>query len=510
MNSKDYIPVKLEVLSPVHIGSGQDLDPFGYVIKENSNGEPFLYFIDIALWLESQPLADVTAYFASHNFADVRKFLYERIEDPEPYALVAAPVKDRGIFETYKSVVLGKKPENRMLLDPALKNPLTLGLIVPGSSVKGAIHTAILDYFDREYNLKLRERKKRDNRFNPNWELFGKPKDSAFKALKISDFEAIPGDAYIVSAKEKSIKEDKQPTPKSNCEITRSLLMDGSPFEMFGKIALGFQRKSQGSLVLGTGLEVEKFKESFDFSRLCKVVTDFYRKRFLNEWEKFYTLPHFRETAKALKPLKEMVENDAHWSNAMLLRLGHYSHIECVTITNNAPRTRKRKDGKGFYPYGTTRTLANGVYPFGWVRLSRITEAEYRKGIASFEERIREALKERTQRAHEFKEEQKRDEAKRKREKEEQQRSFQADYLENFRVKVESCQNLPGEIGSFLQDVKNQESKSLREEMCRILLRKANSLKKNKKFSKALKNDKAWALQLKGLLDENGISIDEG
>jgi hypothetical protein len=32
------------------------------------------------------------------------------------------------------------------------------------------------------------------------------------------------------------------------------------------------------------------------------------------------------------------------------------------------PKTRKGKDGK-FLPYGQTRTLANGLYPFGWAKL---------------------------------------------------------------------------------------------------------------------------------------------
>ncbi len=448
MKTKDYIPVKLETLSPVHIGSGQELDPFSYVIKENGGSEPILYFIDIALWIESRPnVADVTAYFASHNYAEVRKFLYERIEDPSRYALAAIPVKDTEIFETYKRVVLGAKPENRLLLDGAVKNPLSFGLIVPGSSVKGAIHTAILDYIDLNYGVNLKgkylkamkeakDQGRRNINFSTHKLVFGKPKESAFKALKITDFEAPPGDAYIVSAKEKSEKKGKQPTPKDNCEATRSLLMDGRPFEMFGKMAVGFQRKKRGTLTVEKNLEVPKYGEEFDFKKICEVVNAFYRERFLKEWKRFYVLPHFEETAKALAPLKKMVEDDAAWQNAMLLRLGHYSHIECVTITNNAPFRRRGK--KGLYPYGTTRTLANGLYPFGWVRISRITEAEYREGIARLEEKKRAVLKQKTRLQQVIREEREAAEAERKLKEEERHRAE-----EEARKKREEFENFP-------------------------------------------------------------------
>ena len=415
MKMKEYIPVKLEPLSPVHIGSGQELDPFSYIIREDAAGTPFLYFIDVTAWIESQddPKA-LTNYFATHGFADVRKFLYERIEDPSRYALAIIPVMDKKIAETYKRVILDKRPENRMLLDPALKNPVTYGLIIPGSSLKGAIRTAILDYLYIKHDKNLKEKREK---FGPlDREIFGTPKESTFKALKISDFEAPPGEAFIVSAKEKSKNETKQPTPKDNCEITHSFLMNKTPYGLYGTLVLGFQNQGQGKLV------VKRFKESFDFERLCAVVTDFYKKRFMDEWKKFYTLPHFKKTAEALAPLREMIEKKSEWNHAMLLRVGHYSHIESVTISNNRPRTRKRKDGQGFYPYGTTRTLANGVFPFGWVRLVRITEEEYRQGMEGLEKRKGEVLEARTRTERELQVAKETAEAERRRREEERRR----------------------------------------------------------------------------------------
>ena len=432
MNYKDYIPLKLEILSPVHIGSGQEIDPFSYIIRKNGEGDPILYFIDLPAWIESREnAAELTAYFASHGFADVRKYLYERIEDPERYALAAIPVKDYEVVETYERVVLDNRPENRMLLDPALKNPVTYGLIVPGSSLKGAIHTAILDYLDVKYDLKLRDKRERFSKLD--WNIFGTPKESTFKALKISDFEAAPGEAYIVSAKEKDLNEKKQIKPKSNknnCEITRSFLMDGQPYTLFGKMALGFQGQEGGRLV------IKKFKESFDFEKLCEIVTAFYQERFTKEWGKFYTRQHFQTTKEALAPLKDMIDNDATWKNSILLRVGRYSHIESVTITNNRPFRRKGK--KGLYPYGTTRTLANGIWPFGWVRLSKIEEAECREGLENLERKKRTVIQVKGEAQEELRKAKEAAEAERRKREEEQRRAE-----EEERRKQEEFEKLP-------------------------------------------------------------------
>ncbi len=81
--------------------------------------------------------------------------------------------------------------------------------------------------------------------------------------------------------------------------------------------------------------------------------------------------------------------------------------------------------------------------------------------------------------------------------------------LEGFKLRVDRCQNLPGEIKELIQSVNRQEDPGIRREMCSILLEKANSLRKKRKFSRALKDNKPWAIQLKELLEENGVMFQE-
>ncbi len=56
-------------------------------------------------------------------------------------------------------------------------------------------------------------------------------------------------------------------------------------------------------------------------------------------------------------------------SNEALIRVGHFSHVECVTLDGvRQPRTRMGRDRRPL-PWGKTRTLANEIYPFGWIKL---------------------------------------------------------------------------------------------------------------------------------------------
>jgi CRISPR-associated protein Cmr6 len=64
---------------------------------------------------------------------------------------------------------------------------------------------------------------------------------------------------------------------------------------------------------------------------------------------------------------------------------------------------------------------------------------------------------------------------------------------------------LPGQIGTYLQKIRAQEDDELKHLMCRALLEKGRQLGKKKKFSKALSNGKQWALDLKALCDECGV-----
>jgi hypothetical protein len=364
----------IEPLTPIHIGTGMDLDPLGYIIDNDELGHR-LHHVDLTAWVEDWPdNKELVTLFSNTPLPAIRSFLREHV-DPDVYALSSAEVISRQIVDDYERHLRDQHSQNQLLISPAIKNGNNFALIIPGSSIKGAMSTAIIDLLDREHGLALKQNQQPRDYIQRLQTFMGKITESCMRDLKISDFEAPIGKALITTAKEKRLRpNDRQSTPKSPCEVLPSKILGGdSP--MAGTINLGARRGGPKTDCLVIDNPRERLDLSLDLEDLFRICRDFYVKRYKNERDLFYAQPHFSETRKQLEPLDEIIGNLK--SNQTLIRLGHYSHIECMTITDNNPQTPRRQ-GK-VMPYGTTRTLADSVYPFGWALVSVCTEQEYEK-----------------------------------------------------------------------------------------------------------------------------------
>ncbi len=367
-------PFRLEPLAPIHVGSGELLDPMSYLIDEK--GEQ-LHFIDLPAWVEDHPDPErLAAAFGSKPMGALRGLVRQELK-PELYAFASAAIRSKKVVETYERELRNQKGQNQLFIDPALKNPLSGALVIPGSSIKGALRTPVIDYLDQKYELNLKGNpgKVEDNLKS----VLGDIKDNSFKNLKVGDFEARVGHASIVTAQEMRIKagEKKNVTPKNPCEVTKNLLMDGSPEPIYGKLLIGAHNAAQQDVVLS--IKVVRDHDSWTLKELIALCKKFYGMRYLSEKKKFYDLPHFAEAKKQLAPLEQVLKNLN--DTETLIRVGHYSHVECVTIENNEPQRRKLKNGT-LLPCGTTRTLADGRFPFGWAKLSVCDWEEYQDALA--------------------------------------------------------------------------------------------------------------------------------
>ena len=62
-----------------------------------------------------------------------------------------------------------------------------------------------------------------------------------------------------------------------------------------------------------------------------------------SSWSSWWKWFFFNMANKALAAIeKDILTQD---DNCFVLRIGHYSHVECVTVTNNQPQTRTGKQG---------------------------------------------------------------------------------------------------------------------------------------------------------------------
>jgi len=85
----------------------------------------------------------------------------------------------------------------------------------------------------------------------------------------------------------------------------------------------------------------------------------FYREKLEMEHRKFYRNSSLERFSKAL--IDMVMEK-----NAFLLRVGRFSGVESVTLDEYRNPKTPGKKGK----WGTSRNVAEGMYPMGWVKVT--------------------------------------------------------------------------------------------------------------------------------------------
>lgn len=341
-------------LSPVHIGSGEVLEPFDYTLLRDG-GECWLRLIDgskLFRSLSTEARAEYDDLLRRDRLMDIREWMQRRATD----------VAIRG------EVQVAKKAFEK--IEANIKNPARLGEIhlstrlandsrpfIPGSSIKGAIRTAIVD------GLLAKQPRVRE-RYNGSVleaEVFGNLTESGrpdlyrdpLRQLVIGDVHLRPDSCYI-----DRVSVVRRPNHKNRDEaagivmyrdITWSVL-DGEPpgdVTYRGRANLLThlgERRTMGNATLPLSLGVEG---------ICRDCNAFYRLRLEEELETFKTGSGVKETL--LKLAGCLAPSQA------LIRLGRHSHFECVTVRGaNRPR-------RGF---GATRTYVVGEFPLGWARLT--------------------------------------------------------------------------------------------------------------------------------------------
>ena len=377
-NMRGFFPFRLEVLTPVFIGSGDDLSPLEYVIRKTENGFR-LHHIDLQSWLMAHASdQSVQNIIASGDIARIRNMLDEKV-DAETFSLASSRIADSSLAGELRQAFNGRQntPWNRQK-DPtgnvsaALRNPVDGCLYIPGSSLKGAISTPLINWLDKLSAVSLKACMEKNAKYgmqNRLKEMFGNIGEHAMQALKVSDVAAPVSTGSIVRAKEVHKMPGKKGTPKPPCEAI--MPADG---DMWGRLLLDCPGQ-EPVITLPEGRHLP-------FRELVRICNAFYQKRFFDELKKFYQLSHLKPVYAALQHAQTEIQKlDEH---AMLLRVGHYSHIECVTVENNKPYTRKGKNGSPM-PFGTTRTLADATLPFGWVLLHFCTQEEYEQRLKESE-----------------------------------------------------------------------------------------------------------------------------
>lgn len=166
-NAKIYsYKLNFYTVSPLHIGTGDDIEPFSYVIK---NGH--LYYYDLTKFIlmindnQRKELLKRISNPGSAAIMPVRKYLSE-LFDPELHKdtlLYDYEIKNKDVIKYYNDRFTEKKSNDKIINSLAVNTIYRNhfhNAVIPGSSIKGMLRSAFVKLYrleNIETNLKIQE-----------------------------------------------------------------------------------------------------------------------------------------------------------------------------------------------------------------------------------------------------------------------------------------------------------------------------------------------------------------
>ncbi len=346
--------IKIKALSPIHIGTGDQISPFEFVIKDS-----IFYRIDLPSFLSGMPESLRSKFETAVNNSNIiymRKFIAENI-DLEKYTIFRCDISKDAEEAYYKKI---KDPNNQLLINMFVRSGIDKRPVVPGSSIKGALRTAIVN----TANNAVAENGPKPPEFPKNW-------DSRWESVSLK-YGRKQGNRYSFNLRKdpfRSVSVSDVFLKDVSTIIDKAVMIDKACNRKAEKIDQTYEQTfsifddeeitGEGTLTVDDKLQKKSGMLGITADSIAKTCRDFYLSRMKDEHEKFYRKDE--ELKEYSSELLEQKYGDLEFP----VRLGRFSHCECVTVD---PPYRNIKTPRNM-PYGTTRTLAGGFFPFGWAKI---------------------------------------------------------------------------------------------------------------------------------------------
>lgn len=332
------------ILAPLHIGTGNQIEPFDYVIR---NGKLHRISLEDFVYQLSQDKRGIFEDMVDRGDLNrIRKYLIEEV-DLEKHSAYSVAVSEE-IERLYLSKI--DHIQNQLLIDPFIRTGAENNPYIPGSSIKGAIRTALISRVAQNSNLPQPKGYREELEFESRLLGYtGKGKNDPFRGVKVMD-GILPSGSTVVSQVRNVTKGRNGNLEPNNiqliCEVTHSKVSGRS---------IAFE----SNLTLDSNLfSANYLSKSFAIEDIRKACNSFYKDKLRMEDEKFYSTSRVSQVSNSL--LNEDMEDDS-----FLIRLGRFSGVESVTIDNY--RNPQPPGRKGIW--GTSRNLVEMKYPLGWIKI---------------------------------------------------------------------------------------------------------------------------------------------
>jgi CRISPR-associated protein Csm5 len=394
-------------LTGIHIGTGEELTPLDYTITDKignttiSKSAYCKFSCDRILQrLMNDNKASSDFYNASveGNMKDLQKFFQDHCTSMDDVDYLCEVTK--GFAEIYNEIC--NKDYNpkagrvyQMYHTEEINNKMKVPAI-PGTSIKGSIRTALLNYFlaglsESEYDDAMNEinvfEQKKDltggeNNLKQKLLEYSDAKNDPFRAISLSDcsFKDIRTQLVGCLKVVYFYKESLNPLKINiQAEVIRGELLGGNAKS---EVCISIDDKLQKMPFAPNKDETPRRLKTIDFDDIRDSCNYFYWREFgefEREYDKFYRNVSDGTEDLIVKLRKELKKAIDDTKKQFIIRVGRWSQVEYVTFGKDFRKPVIKKGKKDDKPpkWGTTRTLFdyNGSYlPMGWCVLKEKEE----------------------------------------------------------------------------------------------------------------------------------------
>jgi CRISPR-associated protein Csm5 len=393
MNFLKHYTLKYTPLSPVHIGTDESYEPGNYVIDDET-GALYSFGSDAALNGLSdsdrkQLLAIVNGKPDDTMLTRVQAFFHNNQEKLLAFAMPPVPTA-KGIKSLYEKRIgktaqhesQGKRVINKLEIDRTFYNPVDGKPLLPGSSIKGAIRTALLDGINN--NKSLIDRNERNQQLQER--LFeGKFHADPMRLVSLGDAGWQGQTGKPACQVQFAVNRKRKPVTNKDGKLVQSQAEASNLYQLLECVTPQHYQGFTGNLTLHNTQAISQ-----DNHKLPKQHLHWTAKDIANACNAFYMGLFWQE----INPMKERNYLKTDWINQMeqllasgllkklnegsafLLRVGRHSGAEALTL--NGVRSIKIMQGRGEKPKYEKSPLTwwfaaddigskDNLLPFGWV-----------------------------------------------------------------------------------------------------------------------------------------------
>ncbi|HHW75635.1 MAG TPA: type III-A CRISPR-associated RAMP protein Csm5 [Xanthomonadaceae bacterium] len=373
-------------LTPIHVGDGSTLAPEDYLIE----GDHLIQFNRAATLRDMQPETrrQLEERLERNDFQAAQEILRKSVQPRHHRCRIQIGAESKA--DLLKAVGNPLDPVVRQrTVNGFVRNPLTGQPYLPGSVLKGAIRTAVVNSFTQKHlaSIKplisplLENSSQRRNAWKTletealNFE-FRRLQEDPFRLLKVADAE-LPPDRTRVDKVWPVKRDGKEDTKGIQMHFERLLSRGDGIEDGEFTVELELDELAAGDARVHVGRRL-------DFETIRLACISFYAGRILAEQRRFFAEAQPPESifgAQGLikiNPDKVLVAKSIQ-ERGLLLRVGRFSHFESLSVDHlrqgwNAQKKQPFKPGEE----GSSRTLCRCrptvegtslALPFGWLLL---------------------------------------------------------------------------------------------------------------------------------------------